>query len=112
MNLYESCRFLPSANPVLAFVAARLIHERHTKHLGVVKPYQLWQVKDSHAKQIKKKRKREEGVLGDACVCLCAGLRAHVHESDRVGVLLSAAKYPEMARLRGFCQSMNQNVTV
>lgn len=91
--------FLPSANPILAFVAARLICKRQTKHHGVVKPYQLWQVLGLTCRAKKKEEEGEESVsmlrnvwvcvcVVRACVCLHAGSCAHIYESDRVGVLL------------------------
>lgn len=93
--------FLPSANPILAFVAAWLICKRQTKHHGVVKPYQLWQVLGFTCRAKKKEEEGEESVRARicvgmcvcvcvvrACVCLHAGSCVHIYESDRVGVLL------------------------
>lgn len=60
-----------------------LICEWHTHRLAVVELYQLWQVKDTRVKP----RETSMCVLGYVA-CLCAGLCAHIQESDRVGVLL------------------------
>lgn len=106
--------FLPSANPILAFVAARLICKRQTKHHGVVKPYQLWQVLGFTCRA--KKKKEEEGeesvsMLRNVWVCVCVWCvpvcvctLARVPTSMRVTELVcySAVKYPEMACLQGF----------
>jgi len=81
MNLYMNCAVSCLQQiPSFAFVAAWLICKWHTKHLDVVK---LWQVKDSYVIVF---------AGWGMCACLCAlidvGLYAHVCESDRVGVLL------------------------
>ncbi len=97
--IYDSMNcggFLPSANPILAFVAAQLICEQHTKHVGVVESYQLWQVRDTRVTA-----KESNSVCWSmlrVCELACVLTTMRVTEL----VCCSAMKYPEMACLQGF----------
>lgn len=93
MYLNELRCFLPSANPIVTCVAAWLMYKQHIKRFGVVKRYQLWQVKDTRVKQIEVCMCE----LGYVCVCHLACVPTSMRVTD--SVCCSAVKYPEMACL-------------